>query len=133
MDIPKGTLKPKVALIKDGKVPTKLGRGRMSAEQKNRVMELVELGWKIEGFSINTAPTTKTDSPKVVRVNKVDSDAVIEIRPYRYDIDQFKAVTLDGKKTFGMKEACNNCGYSLCGHLCDKPSVHGYPVMIVGK
>lgn len=121
-------MKPKEALIKDGKVPTTLGRGRMSAAQKERCRELVAQGWQIDGFSLETSKST--DKPAVVKAEPVTNEKVIAELVYRYDETEWQAKAEDGT-IFGMREVCQPCGYSLVGHGCDEPIVLGKAVKVV--
>lgn len=110
-------MKPKAALIKDGKIPTTLGRGRMSAEQIARCKELALMGWDIEGYSVSN-PTG--DSAPVVEKITVSSNVIADIGPETRPESDFQAyVRVDGKLSeIGMRTVCNRCRRSLCYGLC---------------
>lgn len=124
---------PKEALIKDGTIAVKEGRGRLSREAIERCKELVSQGWDIKGYEVSKPNVKSTASePVVKKVKATNVKEVVELAPYRYDEAKFKAVTAEGE-VFGMREACNNCGYSLCGHICENPSVLGKVVKILPR
>lgn len=113
---------PKEALLKDGTIPVKGGRGRLSREAIERCKYLVANGWKIKGY--DSAPSKSTAEPvEVKRVPatnvKVVSDFVIF-----YERDSYRAVTPSGK-VYGMAEVCNNCRVSLVQCHCGNPTILG--------
>lgn len=109
---------PKEALIKDGTIPVKAGKGRLSRAAIERCRELAAQGWNINGYSAGK-PAEKSKSEKtVVRGEKVISDFVI-----LHDEKDFIAVA--DKKTYSMREACNNCMVSLVQCHCGNPVILG--------
>lgn len=118
---------PKEALMKDGTIPVKEGRGRLSREAIERCKELVALGWNIKGYAIAAAPvstSTAPAAPKVVNKVAVTNEKVVADIVYTYPEDQYKAVDAN-KKEWGMREVCNTCRVSLVGHGCDNPVILG--------
>lgn len=117
-------MKPKAALIKDGTIPTKMGKGRLSGEQIARCKELAAMGWDIEGYTV-TKSTAADATPVVEKAERHDPNRVFDIpdesrpesvwRAYRHD---------DGKQvTVGMRTVCNACGTSLTYCRCEHPRV----------
>lgn len=127
------TYSPKEALDIDGKVPVKLGKGRMSAAAIARIHELVNEGYSIKGYA--AAPTSKsTDkaiaAPVVQRVAPVNVKTVAEFVIF-WPLEEFKAVGAD-KRVWSMKECCNTCRVSLVQCHCGNPTILGdIPVSIV--
>lgn len=118
---------PKEALIKDGTIPVKEGRGRLSREAIERCKYLVGQGWNIKGYEVAAAaPVSTSTAPvgKVVNKVAVTNEKVIADIVYTYPEDQYKAVDSD-KRVWGMREVCNNCRVSLVGHGCDNPVILG--------
>lgn len=123
-------MKPKEALIQDGKVPTTLGRGRMSAEQKARCVELAAAGWKIEGFTVTSSATP--DKPAVVAVAKPSTD-VDAIPDPTFPESMWRVIETISKVKRGMRDCCDNCysmGYghrSLTYCICGAPHLIALP------
>lgn len=116
-------MKPKVALIKDGKVPTKLGKGRMNAAQIARCMELVAQGWVIEGYTSKVSDNT---TAPVVTKEKSEFSGVADVPPdIRREDDWDAFIVIDGKSTkIGMRTVCNGpCRSSLTNCYCEKSRV----------
>lgn len=126
MDVPKQMMKAKAALILDGKVPTKQGRGRMNAEQIKRVGELVNLGWNIEHYTKAPAKavtsTAEPVAPKVVRTAGPAEKQVIEPGPEMRSRDNFVPLVRDGNKLvrwpMGPLGICDVCRQSLTHCPC---------------
>lgn len=124
---------PKEALVKDGTIPVKVGRGRLSREADERCKWLVEnKGWNIKGYSLSTAAPTSAAEPVVKKVaqngEKVISDFVIF-----WPETEYKAVDAN-KKEWGMREVCNTCMVSLVQNHCENPTILGdIAVTIVAK
>lgn len=124
---------PKEALIKDGTVPVKEGRGRLSREAIERCKYLVSQGWSIKGYEVSAAApvSTSTVAPAAPVVKKVavNNEKVIADIVYTYPEDQYKALDANGKVIpglhNGMREVCNTCRVSLVGHGCDNPTIYG--------
>lgn len=136
-------MSPKEALIKDGTIPVKEGRGRLSREAIDRCKWLVaNKGWSIKGYEA-VKPNSDTAAPAApVEVKKVavaGGEKIIHDIIYTYPEDQWKAVnTITGKvltgKWMGMREVCNTCRVSLVGHRCENPTILGdIPVKIVPR
>jgi len=106
-------------------------RGRISNENHKRLLAAVASGVKFtdypKGGSVVTAATGETT---YVKPAAATGSEVISQLYYRYDEKRYKAVTKSGT-VYGMREACNNCGYSLLGHTCDSPSVLGEKVEVM--
>ena len=113
---------PKEALIKDGKVPVKAGRGRLSREAKARLEELVAEGWKIDDYSVKTSPATAKDTKPVVVQKPKATGKVIEEYVIFWDEHEYKALDSNNKER-SMREACNNCHVSLVQNHCDNPTI----------
>lgn len=130
---------PKEALIKDGTIPVKQGRGRMSREAVERVKWLVaEKGWVIKDYpapkSSQAATSTRTPAAPV-EVKRVMTNGAREVKEFTifYPEASFKAIGVD-KKVWGMREVCNTCGVSLVQNQCASPTILGnIPVSIVAK
>ena len=112
----------------------KAGRGKFSNEAKAALEKALAEGMT---FSDQTPPAknsvTKNSTGKT-EVKSSDQNSVPYVSPdeYRFPEDAYRAVgKRKGKRTvYSMREACNNCGYSLTNHLCASPSVLGEPVTI---
>ena len=132
-------MSPKEALIKDGTIPVKEGRGRLSREAIERCKWLVaNKGWDIKGYEVaKPVPSTSTApvTPAEPVVKKVKPDNVKEVKEFTifWPEDSFKAVGLD-KKVWGMREVCNTCRVSLVQNQCEHPTIlGGIPVKIVPR
>ena len=124
---------PKEALIKDGTIAIKAGRGRLSREAIERCKWLVaNKGWNIKGYEITP---NKSDSPTTAEpvVNKVKASNVQEVKDFTifWPEASYKAVGTD-KKIWSMREVCNTCRVSLVQCQCSAPTIlGGIPVRIV--
>lgn len=117
---------PKEALIKDGTVLVKEGRGRLSREANERCAWLVaNKGWNIKGYAIK-ANTSKSITPSAPMVEKtiVNNEKVIADFTYTYAEELWTAVDSSGK-VWGMREVCNNCRVSLVQNHCENPVILG--------
>lgn len=118
---------PKQALIKDGTIPVKEGRGRLSREAVERCKYLVaHKGYQIVGYTVEKASASSTpDEPKVIKktVQPGNLENYAEI-VYTFDEKLYKAMTAD-KRPIGMREVCNNCRVSLVQCHCGRPVIHG--------
>lgn len=136
------TMTPKDALIKDGTIPVKAGRGRLSREAIDRCKWLVaNKGWSIKGYEVAAAaksPVSTSTAPVAVAepvVNKVAVSNVKEVAEFTilWPEASYKAVGKD-KKVWGMREVCNTCRVSLVQNQCANPTILGdIPVTIVPK
>lgn len=119
---------PKQALIKDGKVPVKEGRGRLSREGDSRCRELASQGWSIKGYEVSQGapnPTAEIPLPgPTVKKVKVVNEKVVQEFVILYDERQYKAINTD-KKEVGMREVCNTCRVSLVQCHCGHPTILG--------
>ncbi len=124
-------MSPKEALIKDGRIPVKAGRGRLSREADARVRELVAQGWSVKGYEANTstksvvtpgAPAAQVESSvkKIVQTN----EKVIQEFTLLYDERAYDAKDATGK-VWSMRNVCNNCRVSLVQCHCGNPSIFG--------
>ena len=123
-------MKPKHALVKDGFLPkgSENVRGRLSLAAKNRLAELVAMGWDIEGFSINKATAAVEKRPKN------DPNTVIDIPDESRSEFLWRAYA--GGREIGMRTACNTCKASLTYCRCQSPRVwldYDREVMVVFK
>jgi hypothetical protein len=120
-------MKPKEALLKDGTIPVKEGKGRLSREAIERCKWLVaEKGWHIEGYSVDTAAPKSTAAP-VVKKEAIPGQRFVDYlfpSDFRFPEGEYKAVEVVSKKEHGMRECCNLCKVSLTNHFCDNPTIH---------
>ena len=128
---------PKEALIKDGTIPVKEGRGRLSRAAVDRCKWLVaNKGYVIKGYEVSTStPAPNSVTPSEPVVNKVKVANVKEVRDFTifWPEDAYKAVGKD-KKIWGMREACNTCRVSLVQCGCGNPTIlNNIPVSITRK
>lgn len=126
----------KQALYDAGRIK-QIGRGRISLDNHQWLAEQAEKGVKFSDWpkgKIVSAPAKSGNSPeiRVVRDPAQSTEKIIADLYYRFDEYAWQAVAEDGT-IYGMREVCNKCGISLVGHLCDTPSVLGYPVKIVPR
>lgn len=133
------TMTPKEALIKDGTIPVKEGRGRLSREAVDRCKVLAGQGWSIKGYEVVAAKVSSTSTAPVTPaepvVKKVAVNNVKEVKDFTifYPEESFKAVGTD-KKVWGMREVCNTCGVSLVQNQCENPTIlANIPVKIVPR
>lgn len=131
---------PKEALIKDGTIPVKAGRGRLSREAVERCKWLVaNKGWSIAGYEASNSRTADPAKPVEVKKVKTTNEKVIHDITYTYPEASFKAVDATSNKVLpgkynGMREVCNTCGVSLVAHICQNPTIlGGQRVKIVAK
>lgn len=122
-------MSPKEALIKDGQIPTKLGRGRMSREQKSRCQELANSGWNIDGYSSSTAQPVKVEKTKAEKSKAKTNTKVISDFVIFYEEDRFKAVAKNA--VYSMREVCNTCRVSLVQCHCGNPTILGGIVVTI--
>ena len=112
---------PKQALIKDGTIPVKPGKGRLSHEAIARCKELVSQGWVIDGYSADNS------DGEVKRVATTNEKIVSEVT-ILYPESSYRAVVEGMKFTgpgMGMREVCNNCRVSLVQCHCGNPTILG--------
>lgn len=133
------SMSPKQALIKDGTVPVKEGRGRLSREADERCRQLVSEGWDIRGYAVNTTKSVDLPDKPVAQskptVNKVivTNEKVVQEFTILYDERAYVAVDATGQP-WSMRNACNNCRVSLVQCHCGNPSIFGdIGVKIVAK
>lgn len=129
------SMTPKQALIKDGTIPVKEGRGRLSREAVDRCKWLVaEKGWDIAGYSVSNTPATTTKAAeKVVKKVNVVNEKVIQDFVILFDEKVYRAIDSE-KKEWGMREVCNNCRVSLVQcHCGDSTILGGVKVTIVPR
>lgn len=125
---------PKEALQKDGTIPVKMGKGRLSKEGIERCKWLVaNEGWQILGYAVESSPKA-VDTPVAVKQVQPQNVKVVQEFTILYHKDDYKAVADDGRE-FGMPEVCTNCSVSLVQCHCGNPSILGgtIPVTIVRK
>jgi hypothetical protein len=109
-------MKPKEALIKDNYPGISMGKGRLPLAAIERLKVLAAQGWNVEGYTVSK-PVLGSDKPVEVTKEKVSSvKEVIEPVAYRYGYKTHIAREHDTGVERSLKEACNNCGYSLIAH-----------------
>jgi hypothetical protein len=112
-----------------------IGRGRISNDNHKRLLAAVEQGVKFtdypKGGKVVKAVTGETVTETYVKPPAPTGEVIAELY-FRYDEKDYQAVGKSGK-VYGMREACNNCHYSLTGHICDEPSVLGESVEVVRR
>lgn len=120
------TYTPKEALDADPdwKTPVKLGRGRMPTGGREHVEALVEQGYRIKGYHVESSPSVVSESPAKVVKAPAANEKVIQDFTILYPEKEYKAVTREGK-VVGMREVCNNCRVSLVQNHCDEPVILG--------
>jgi hypothetical protein len=107
-------------------------RGRISNDNHKRLLAAVAEGVKFSDYPKGgTVVVTPTGESTYVKPATVEEVGIPDLY-YRYDEHAWKAVAEDGT-IYGMREACNNCGYSLVGHKCNSPSVLGKKVEVVPR
>lgn len=98
-------------------------RGRISRDHDALIQKAVAAGAKIEGYS---AAGTGESEPVVTKDAQPDT-GVVELAPYRFPEEDFKAVEFrNGKKIErSLRSACNNrgCGVSLVVCYCAEPRI----------
>jgi hypothetical protein len=113
----------------------KAGRGRMPREAHAAIQKAIAGGMSFSDYK--GAPAAKGAKTVEIRKDQADAGTVSKGDPelnqyaeafYRYPMDQkFSYIDPDGKsKIVGARVACMTCGYSLVGHVCDKPVVITY-------
>lgn len=120
------SMKPKVALVKDGFLPagSENKRGRLSLAADARLKELAGMGWQIDGYSVSKSTTPDT-APVVTKAASADPNRVVDVpdesRPESLWIAYRHA---DGKPVdVGMRTCCNVCRASLTYCRCESPRV----------
>lgn len=124
------SMSPKAALIKDGVVAVKEGKGRLSNEAKARLDILMAKGWDITGYvpskPVAAAPGGKSVDKSFKRVANVK---VVEDYVILNDEREYKAVDAVTRKMIGsnggMREVCRPCGVSLVQCHCGNPVIVG--------
>ena len=108
-------MKPKEWLLANGHIK-EIGRGRMSKDHIVLITEAAKDTF-IEGYSSGTLAKPKVAVAKPVLNN---GQEIVELAPILYPHEAYTAVYyLDGKrKTVTTKSACQQHGYSICGHEC---------------
>ena len=103
-------MRPKDALIKDGKIAVKSGRGRMSLAARARCQELVDAGWTIDGFS-----KSGTVADKPVRITPAKASKPKDTAPgkvieeYTEYNSFYDCEVVDSEGTvYGMATVCYN-------------------------
>lgn len=114
------TMKPKVALVKDGFLPegSENKRGRLSGEAIERCKALAAQGWAIDGYSVSEE---STPTAPVVEKVKADPNAVADVPDQSRSETDWQAHTDTGK--VGMRTVCNVCRNSLTYCWCPHPVV----------
>jgi len=106
---------PKEVLFKHGLIE-KIGRGRLSADNRKWLDEFVAGGGKVDGWSV-----TETGETKVEKVGRVITPDVTETHPEKENEAYY---FLNGKPiTVSMRTVCNVCHNSLSYHFCQEPKV----------
>jgi hypothetical protein len=124
-------LTPKEALAKDGRIPVKNGRGRLSADAVKRIHELVAEGWQIKGYAVEKPSATPVpDAAPVVKRVAVANEKVVQDFTILYDERLYHALDAETKKPLGgkyggMREVCGPCGVSLVQCHCGSPTILG--------
>lgn len=115
------SMKPKVALVKDGFLPagSENKRGRLSGEAIARLKVLAGQGWDIEGYSVSRSADTAV-APTVTKV-ATDPNRVLDVPDEARSEDLWTAHTSEG--SVGMRAVCNGCGNSLTYCRCQHPRV----------
>ena len=118
---------PKEALLKDGTITVKGGRGRMSREAVARIQYLVGQGWSIKGYE-TVKPKVGAVSPSTaapVEVKRVPVSGAQDVREFTilWDESAYKAIDAD-KNEHSMRWVCDQCRVSLVQCGCGRPSIH---------
>lgn len=113
----------------------KPGRGKFSGEANAWLDAQRAAGVKFsdDGMVVkNTISKPAKDKDAKSAPVRPEDTSYIAPEDYRFPESEYRAVaTIDGKRVhYGMREACNNCGYSLLNHPCNDPMVHGRVVVI---
>lgn len=111
----------------------KEGRGKFSTEAKAELDRARAAGIKFSDEVVETV--TKPTGEKVTEVKtkpKAEAPPWKSPDEYRYPEGVYQAYYLDNKNRVmvGLREACQNCGLSLCDHRCNEPVVLGRLVTI---
>lgn len=119
------SMSPKQALVKDGKIAVKEGRGRLSREADARVRELVARGWDIRGYEAKSTKSSVVSpgEPTVAKVVQTNEKVIAEFT-ILYDEKTHAALDTSGK-VWGMRNVCNNCRVSLVQCHCGNPTIFG--------
>lgn len=109
----------------------KIGRGKFSTAAKEQLVKARAEGIKFSDEVVTEVvkPTGETTTEVKTRA-KTEPPAWVSPDEYRFPEGVWQAVADDGT-VYGMREACNTCGLSLCDHRCQTPIVLGVPVTIV--
>lgn len=111
----------------------KIGRGKFSTAAKEELVRARAAGIKFSDEVVTEVvkPTGETVT-EVKPKPKADPGMWKSPDEYRYPEATYKAHYLDGtdKVAVSLREACQNCGLSLCDHRCHTPVVLGQPVII---
>lgn len=115
------SIKPKVALVKDGFLPagSENKRGRLSGAAITRLKELAASGMDIEGYTVSKS-SDSTAPPKVEKVS-VDPNRVVDVPDESRPEADWQAFSTNGE--IGMRTCCNVCGSSLTYCYCPHPRV----------
>lgn len=114
------SLKPKVALVKDGFLPegSENVRGRLSADAINRCKELASQGWDIDGYVVSKSSDS---TPSTVSKVKHDPNVIPDVPDATRPESSWTAWV--GTLSVGMRTVCNNCRCSLTYCHCESPLV----------
>lgn len=122
--------KAKVALVEAGIIKA-AGRGRISADGHSWLKARYDEGQRFSDWPKGEVKVTKTEATaekpavstvKVIR-DAAPSNTVVELAPYRYTEEEFKAVEVKSGKERSLRSACNNCSVSLVVCYCPVPLI----------
>lgn len=111
----------------------KAGRGKFSREANEALVKA-----RVDGVKFSDEIVTEVVKPTGEKTTEVKAKQKAEPVPwkspdeYRFPEGMYQAYYLDNKKRVmvGLREACQNCGLSLCDHRCNEPTVLGRLVTI---
>jgi len=114
-------MKPKEYLVSIGVLEKgkENQRGRLSLAHIEMCKEAAAKGISIEGYTLSTGPTK--DAPVVTKEKVTNEKVIMELVPYRFPEDEFRAYELvNGKKKVrSLREVCRNSRVSMVVCPCD--------------
>lgn len=111
----------------------KEGRGKFSGAAKQALEEA-----RGKGIKFSDEVVEEVTKPTGEKVTEVKTKQKTEIAPwvspdeYRFPEGVYQAYYVENGRrvSVGMREACQNCGLSICDHRCNEPTVLGRLVTI---